>query len=1185
MMISELYTMYREVSIMEKRRQETLDGNTAAAYISYAFTEMATIFPITPSSVMAEEVDEWAALGKKNIFGNTVTVREMQSEKGASAAMHGSLQSGALTTTYTASQGLMLMLPVMFRIAGELLPGVYHVASRAVGNNGFSIFGDHQDVMAVRTTGSVMISSGSVQECMDLGAVAHLSAIKCRLPVVHFFDGFRTSHEIQKIDMLEYDEMKEIIDMDAVNAFRARAMSPDDPVLRGCTQNPDVYFQQREAVNKFYMPVADTVQHYMDEINKLTGREYKLFNYYGAEDAESIIVSMGSSCSVIRETIDFLNRQGRKYGLLQVHLYRPFAVERFLDAMPAAVKRIAVLDRTKEPGANGEPLYQDVCTAFSGSGSTPLIIGGRYGIASKDFTPANVMEVYKNLEQKDPQDHFTVGIVDNVTFTSLPPLGYDIDTKPEGLKECKFWGFGSDGTVGANKAAIKIIGNHTDMYAQAYFAYDSKKSGGLTVSHLRFGTQPIQSSYQVHAADFIACHNQSYVDQYDMVKDLRMNGKFLLNCEWSADELNDKLPDSMKKTLLEKNAEFYIIDAAKVAEECGLGGRINMIMQTAFFKLADIIPIEDAVKYLKDAVEKNYSRKGREIVENNDRAIDSSLEKIVKVDAGNISAGSGTETGTEDYPEYYKNFVLPILKQEGDDLPVSAFVGYEDGTYEIGTTKYEKRGISLHVPAWDAEKCIQCNRCSFVCPHAVLRPKLLTEQQVSDAPVEIRAAEAKGYKDRKYVLAISALDCTGCGSCTHVCPAKEKAISLVPLSDRDLLTARWEYLNEIEEAEIAEKQRNTVKGSQFLQPLLEFSGACAGCAETPYAKLITQLYGDRMVNINTAGCAAVWGGSSPTISYTKNRNGHGPCFGYSLFENEAEYGFGMYMGANEVRKNLAREVGCLVKADIPDDVREAMQEWLDGFDDPAETRERADKLETALERYKDDSALAGIYGKRHYFIKRSWWILGGDGWAYDIGFGGLDHVMAYGENINVFVFDTEVYSNTGGQSSKSTPVSAVAKFAAAGKKTKKKDLGRMAMSYGYIYVAQVCMGADMEQTVKAITEAERYNGPSLIIGYSPCINHGVKAGMGNSQIQQKRAVESGYWALYRYNPEAADNGENPFTLDSKDPSASFRDYLMSETRFTSLMKTNPDQAEQMFEKCEKDAMDRIAYYKKLDAER
>lgn len=1169
----------------KKRRQATMDGNTAAAHISYAFTEMATIFPITPSSVMAEEIDEWAAQGRKNIFGNVVTVREMQSEGGASAAMHGSLQSGALTTTYTSSQGLMLMLPVMFRIAGELLPGVYHVAARAVGNNGFSIFGDHQDVMTTRPTGSVMLASGSVQECMDLGAVAHLSAIKSRLPFVHFFDGFRTSHEIQKIDLLEYDEMKELIDMEAVASFRERAMNPDEPVLRGCTQNPDVYFQQREAVNTFYEPVPETVQHYMNEINNLTGRDYKLFNYYGAPDAEVVIVSMASSCSVIRETIEHMNAEGKKYGLLQVHLFRPFSVSHFLDAIPATVKKIAVLDRTKEPGADGEPLYQDVCTAFSNAADAPLIVGGRYGIASKDFTPENVMQVYENLESDAPMNRFTVGITDDVTMLSLPPYSGTIDTTPAGTKECKFWGFGSDGTVGANKAAIKIIGDHTDQYAQAYFAYDSKKSGGLTISHLRFGEQPIRSSYQVYSADFIACHNPAYVDMYDMVSDLRDGGSFLLNCAWSEDELNDKLPADMRTKLKEKNAQFHIIDAAKVAKASGMGGRINMIMQAAFFKLANIIPIEEAVGYLKDAVVRNYSKRGQEVVDNNFCAIDMAISEIVRVDMNKISTEVTTVKAEEEYPEYVKNIVMPILRQKGDNLPVSAFKGREDGTYEIGTTKYEKRGVSTSIPVWDPSRCIQCNRCSYVCPHAVLRPKLLTDEEVQAAPAPIETAKANGFQGKTYTMAISALDCTGCGSCVRICPAREKALEMKPLDEYgDNLAANWNYLLGIDDPEMPDKIKNTVKGSQFMQPLMEFSGACAGCGETPYAKLITQLYGDRMVSANTAGCVATWGGSSPTIPYTTNKKGHGPCWGYSLFENEAEYAFGMYMGSNNVRDALKTEVEAALAGELPEDVREAMQAWADGFRDSDDTRARAEKLEAVLEGYRDDPVLNNIYRKRHFFVKRSYWMFGGDGWAYDIGFGGLDHVLASGENVNVFVYDTEVYSNTGGQSSKATPTGAVTKFAAAGKKTKKKDLGRIAMTYGYIYVAQVCMGANLDQTIKAITEAERYDGPSLIIGYAPCINHGIKAGMGSSQLQQKKAVDAGYWALYRYNPELAAEGKNPFILDSKEPTADFREFLMSETRFTSLAKNNPAEAEALLAKCEEDAMERLANYRKLASE-
>jgi len=1170
---------------LKKRRQMTMDGNTATAHVSYAFTEVATIFPITPSSVMAEEIDEWSAQGRTNIFGNRVIVKEMQSEGGASGAMHGSLSTGALSSTYTASQGLMLMLPVMYRIAGELLPGVFHVSSRALATNAWSIFGDHQDVMSVRQAGCIMLSSGSVQECMDLSAVAHLSAIKSSLPMVHFFDGFRTSHEVQKIEVLEYDELAPLIDKDALRAFRDAALNPDHPVMHGCTENPDIFFQTREAVNKFYLPVPDVVQSYMDDINKMAGRNYKLFNYYGSPTAEYVIVAMGSSCSVIRETIEYQNEHGGNYGLLQVHLYRPFSNKHLLDAMPKSVKRIAVLDRTKEPGASGEPLYLDVRSAFYGKDDAPLIVGGRYGIGSKDFTPAHVMAVFRNLAMEKPVDGFTVGINDDVTFLSLPPYLEEFDSSPEGTTACKFWGLGSDGTVSANKSAIKIIGDHTDLYTQAYFAYDSKKSGGLTVSHLRFGKKPIQSSYLINRADFVACHNQAYVHMYDLLEDIKPGGRFLLNCVWDEEELEVQLPAALKRAIAEKNVEFYIINAVKIAQDMGLGGRINMVMQAAFFQLAKILPVEEAVSYLKSSVEESYGKQGMDIVEMNWRAIDAGISNISRIE---VPASWRTAMDTpvikkgEPVPEFIEKFVLPVTRQQGDKLPVSIFNGRENGSFPMGSSQYEKRGISLEVPFWKVDKCIQCNQCSFVCPHSVLRPKLLSEEQTVAAPVNVTVKKAIGFEGKNYTMAISALDCTGCGNCISVCPVKGKALEMVSLPEhRDAMEENWDYLKRIEVEDLPQSQRTTLKGSQFLQPFLEFSGACAGCGETPYAKLITQLYGDRMILANTAGCVVVWGNSSPSTAYTVDSKGHGPGWGYSLFENEAEYALGLYMGSKAVRNGLAAAVEKTLNNDLPAQLSSAMRMWLEGIDISDGTRERATALEEALKPYLADPAMAAVYERKDFFVKPSYWAFGGDGWAYDIGFGGLDHVLASGENINIFVFDTEVYSNTGGQSSKATPAAAVAKFAAAGKETKKKDLGRMAMSYGYVYVAQICMGGDRNQTIKAIAEAEAYDGPSLIIGYAPCINHGIKAGMGSAQLQQKRAVESGYWALYRYNPDRAKTGENPFILDSKEPTADFKEYLLSETRFSALEQDNPEQAEKLFKKAEQDAMDRIRYYKYL----
>ncbi|MCR1899356.1 pyruvate:ferredoxin (flavodoxin) oxidoreductase [Irregularibacter muris] len=1167
-----------------KRRQQTMDGNTAAAYVSYAFTDVAAIFPITPSSTMAEVVDVWAAEGRKNIFGQPVVVQEMQSEGGVAGAIHGALQSGALATTYTASAGLMLMLPNMYKIAGELLPGVFHVSARSLSSNATSIFGDHQDVMSTRQTGFTMLASSSVQQCMDLAAVAHLAAIKSRLPVLHFFDGFRTSHEMQKIDVLEYEELAELIDRDAVKAFRDNSLHPNRPVLRNTTQNPDIFFQYRESINRFYDPVPEVVQEYMDEINKLTGRDYKLFNYYGSETAENIIIAMGSGCDTIRETIAYVNERGGNYGLLEVHLYRPFSIEHMLEALPKTIKRIAVLDRTKEPGASGEPLYLDVKNAFYGRENAPLIVGGRFGIGSKEFTPSNVMEVFVNLEKDEPFNGFTVGIIDDVTNLSLPPYDKEINPSPEGTISCKFWGLGSDGTVGANKSAIKIIGDHTDKYAQAYFAYDSKKSGGVTISHLRFGDEPIQSPYAVTSADFIACHNQSYVDKYDLVDDIKDGGTFLLNCTWNKKELEEHLPASLKKIIAEKNIEFYTLNAVDIAREIGLRNRINMIMQSAFFKLSNVIPIEDATKYLKEAVQKSYGNKGQQVVEMNWKAIDAGIETLTKIQVPESwkKAQEKEKEVQEDLPEFVENIMIPMNRQQGDTLPVSVFVGSEDGTFPLGTSQYEKRGIAIDIPYWDAEKCIQCNQCSFVCPHSVLRPTILSDDQLAAAPVSIDTKAAIGFKGKQFHMGLSALDCTGCGNCVDVCPAKEKALVMQPLENkRDILVSTWEYIKDIDPAEISEKQRSTVKGSQFLKPYFEFSGACAGCGETPYAKLVTQLFGDRMTIANPAGCTTVWGGSAPSIPYTTNKKGHGPAWGYSLFEDNAEYGYGMYLGAKTLREGVAKRIEAALEKGVSEDLAEVMKEWIEGYDESAGTRERADKLSNALEQYKNIQELKEIYDSKDHFVKQSNWIFGGDGWAYDIDFGGLDHVLAQNENVNVLVFDTEVYSNTGGQSSKATPTAAIAKFAASGKRTKKKDLGMIAMSYGYVYVAQIAMGASQRQTLQAIREAEAYPGPSLIIAYAPCVNHGIKAGMGKTQAQEKRAVESGYWTLYRYNPLLKEEGENPFILDSKEPTLSYEDFLLSEVRYSSLMQQYPEQAKELFKKAEEDAMERLENYKRL----
>lgn len=1164
-----------------KRTMKTMDGNGAAAYVSYAFTDVAAIFPITPSSNMAESVDEWAAQGKKNIFGQTVQVVEMQSEGGAAGAVHGSLQSGALTTTYTASQGLLLMIPNMYKIAGELLPGVFHVSSRVVGANAISIFGDHSDVMATRQTGFALLAESSVQEVMDLAAVAHLSAIKGQVPFLNFFDGFRTSHEVQKIEVLEYDELKDLVDMEAVNQFRRRALNPDHPVLRGTVQNSDIHFQQREVSNRYYQALPEIVEGYMAEISKLTGREYHLFNYYGAQDADRMIVAMGSMCEAIQEMVDYLNERGEKVGLLTVHLYRPFSLEHFFKYIPKTVKKIAVLDRTKEMGAFAEPLYLDVKSAFYGKEWQPLIVGGRCGVGGKDVIPGHIHAIYENLKLDQPKDNFTVGIVDDVTYTSLP-LGADIDTTPAGTKACKFWGLGSDGTVGANKTAIKIIGDHTDMYAQAYFAYDSKKSGGVTMSHLRFGKQPIKSPYLINRADFIACHNQSYVDKYNVLEGLKKGGSFLLNCTWNEEELEEKLPADMKQYIYENDIQFYTLDGVGIAQEIGLGGRINMVMQSAFFKIANIIPLEDAVAYLKDAIVKSYGNKGEKVVKMNQAAVDRGVEAIVKV---KVPAAWGQAQNQAEnaktVPAFVKNILVPMNRQEGDKLPVSAFLGMEDGTFPLGSAAYEKRGIAIDVPCWSADKCIQCNQCAYVCPHASIRPVLLNEEELQAAPSGFAAKPALGAKEMHFAIAVSPYDCTGCGNCAQICPSKEKALEMKPLATQLEQDALWSYAMGLSPKDNP-MNPFTVKGSQFEQPLLEFSGACAGCGETPYAKLVTQLYGDRMMVANATGCSSVWAGSAPSVPYTTNHRGHGPAWGNSLFEDNAEFGLGMLLGVKQLRKQMAMKVEAALELEVSEEFKAAAQDWLKNQDKGQGTRKRADALIQALEPLKDTYSLLGeIYDNKDFLVKRSQWLFGGDGWAYDIGFGGLDHVLASGEDVNVLVFDTEVYSNTGGQSSKATPAAAIAKFAASGKNTRKKDLGMMAMSYGYVYVAQIAMGADKNQTLKAIAEAEAYPGPSLIIAYAPCINHGLKAGMGCSQLEAKLAVDSGYWAMYRFNPELKEAGKNPFTMDSKEPTMDFKEFLMGEVRYSSLKKQFPEAADALFEKTEKDAKDRLESYKRL----
>jgi pyruvate-ferredoxin/flavodoxin oxidoreductase len=1163
---------------------KTMDGNTAAAHVAYAFTEVAAIYPITPSSPMAELVDEWSAHGRKNLFGQQVQVKELQSEAGAAGAVHGSLAAGALTTTFTASQGLLLMIPNMYKIAGELLPGVFHVTARALAAHALSIFGDHSDVMACRQTGFAMLAAGSVQEVMDLAGVAHLAAIKSRVPFLHFFDGFRTSHEIQKIEVLSYDDLAKLLDWEAVKEFRQRALNPEHPVTRGTAQNPDIYFQGREASNSFYAQVPDIVNSYMQEISKLTGRDYRPFNYYGAPDAEHVIVAMGSVCETIEETIDYLLAQGEKVGVIKVHLYRPFAANYFLDVLPPTVKKIAVLDRTKEPGSLGEPLYQDVRTVFYGRENAPLVVGGRFGLGSKDTTPAQIVAVFRNLKAEEPKNGFTIGIVDDVTHTSLPSVE-GINTAPEGTIRCKFWGLGSDGTVGANQNAIKIIGDKTDLYAQGYFAYDSKKSGGVTISHLRFGKKPIKSTYLIDQADFVACHNQSYVYNYDVLAGLKEGGTFLLNCRWSPGELDSKLPANVKRYLANNKINFYIIDAVSIAGEIGLGGRINMVMQSAFFKLAKVIPLEDAVKYMKQAIRDSYGTKGEKIVEMNDLAVERGIDALVKVEIPATWADAQEEAAaTQEVPEFVKEVMIPMNRQEGDKLPVSTFVGREDGALPMGTARYEKRGIAIDVPQWIPENCTQCNQCSFVCPHAAIRPVLLNEEEKAKAPESFITLNGTGKQlaGLAYRIQVSPLDCAGCGNCANICPAKEKALVMRPIASQlDVEQPNWDYAMTVTVKDDL-VSINTIRGSQFAQPYLEFSGACAGCGETPYAKLVTQLFGDRMMIANATGCSSIWGASSPSAPYCTNAEGKGPSWANSLFEDNAEFGYGMQSAVKQIRARIRDLMKMALEDNISVELKEAFTAWLEGFNDAGASKAATKAMLPLLEQQAaGNPVLEEILEKKDYLIKKSQWIIGGDGWAYDIGFGGLDHVLASGEDVNVLVFDTEVYSNTGGQASKASPTAAVAKFAAAGKRVKKKDLGMIAMSYGYVYVAQVAMGANKNQLLKALTEAEAYDGPSLIIAYAPCINHGIYAGMGRTQEQMAKAVEAGYWHLYRYNPELKKEGKNPFILDSKEPTASFRDFLLSEVRYASLKKTFPEVADELFAKAEEDAKERYANYLRL----
>ncbi len=1168
------------------RKKKSMDGNNAAAHVSYAYSDVAAIYPITPSSVMAEVADEWATQGRENIFGQTVKITEMQSEAGAAGAVHGSLSAGALTTTFTASQGLLLMIPNLYKIAGERLPGVFNVSARAVATHALSIFGDHSDIYACRQTGAAMLCECSVQEVMDLTPVAHCSAIKGRLPFINFFDGFRTSHEIQKIEVWDYDDLKDMVDMDAVDAFRADALNPNHPRQDGSAQNPDIFFQVRESCNPAYDAMPAIVEEYMNKVNEKIGTDYKLFNYYGAPDAEHVIIAMGSVCETIEETVDYLNAHGAKVGVVKVRLYRPFSAKHLIDAIPDTVKQISVLDRTKEPGSIGEPLYLDVVAALKGSkfDSVPVYTG-RYGLGSKDTTPGQIIAVYNNTEKQ----RFTIGITDDVTNLSLPVVE-DPVTTPASIISCKFWGLGSDGTVGANKNSIKIIGDNTDMYAQAYFDYDSKKSGGVTISHLRFGKDKIKSTYLISKANFVACHCPAYVRKYNMVQDVLPGGTFLLNCSWDMEELEKNLPGQAKRYIAENNINFYIIDGTDIGKEVGLGNRINTILQSAFFKLANIIPEEDAIRLMKEAAKKSYGKKGDDIVNMNYAAIDAGAQKIVKVEVPESwkncedePLGESIENPATDTERFVMKVQKAVNAQEGNKLPVSAFTEYSDGRTPSGAAAYERRGVATDVPVWNPDNCIQCNFCSYVCPHAAIRPVVTTEEEAAAGPADMKKAAMTGMPGYYFTMSISALDCMGCGSCVNVCPGKkgEKALSMQSFEDNVGEQDAFDYGRTLSEKPevLAKFKETTVKGSQFKQPLLEFSGACAGCGETPYAKLMTQLFGDRAYIANATGCSSIWGNSSPATPYTKNAAGHGPAWSNSLFEDAAEFGLGMKLAQDAVRTGLKTKVEALMEKD--EAVKEAGQAWLDTYNNGAENGAATDSLVEALEALGSEEA-EDILKQKDFLSKKSQWIFGGDGWGYDIGFGGLDHVLATGKDVNVLVFDTEVYSNTGGQSSKATNVGAVAQFAAGGKETKKKDLASIAMSYGYVYVAQVAMGADMNQTIKAFTEAESYNGPSLIIAYAPCINHGIKKGMNKAQTEEKLAVQTGYWQCFRFDPRKSEAGEPAFSLDSKEPDyTGYQDFLNGEVRYNSLVRSDPAKAEKLFNKSESLAKEKYQYLQKL----